>query len=43
MNIVITEKKEKLCQINRDTRVPQRAFPDKVTPDVDGFTDEPVV
>ena len=43
MNIVITEKKEKLCQINRDTRVPQKVFPDKVTPDLDGFTDETVV
>ena len=27
----------------RDIRVPQGAFPDKVTPDIDGFTDEPVV
>ena len=24
-------------------QVPQGTFPDKVTPDIDGFTDEPVV
>ena len=27
----------------RDNRVPQGTFADKVTPDIDGFTDEPVV
>ena len=27
----------------RDTRVSQGPFPDKVTPDIDGSTDEPVV
>ena len=27
----------------RDTRVPQATVPDKVTPDIDGFNDEPVV
>ena len=26
----------------RDTRVSQGAIPDKVTPDIDGFTDKPV-
>ena len=26
-----------------DTRVPQGAFADKVTPDIDGFTDETLV
>ena len=41
-NIVITEKNEKLCQT---TRIPgtQGAFSDKVTHDIVGFTDEPVV
>ena len=41
-NIVITEKNEKLCQI---TGIPetQGALSDKVAPDIDGFTDEPVV
>ena len=40
-NIVITENKEQ-CQI---TGIPgtQGAFSDKVTPDIDGFTDEPAV
>ena len=39
---VITEKNEKLYQT---TGIPgtQGAFSDKVTPDIDGFTDEPVV
>ena len=45
-NIVITEKDDKICQ-NRDTRDPQRStqgtFSDEVTPDIDGFTNEPVV
>ena len=39
--IVITEKNEKLCQT---TEIPgcQGAFSDKVTPNIDGFSDEPV-
>ena len=39
---VITKKNEKLYQT---TGIPgtQGAFSDKVTPDIDGFTDEPVV
>ena len=40
-NIVITDKYGKLCQ-SRDTRT-QGAFSDNFTPDIDGFTDEPVV
>ena len=41
-NIAITEKNENLC---RTTGIPgtQGAFSDKVTPYIDGFTDEPVV
>ena len=41
-NIVITEKNEKQCQT---TGIPRTlgAFSDKVTLDIDGFTDEPVV
>ena len=40
-NIVITEKNEKICQT---TGLPgtQGAFSNKVNPDIDGFTDEPV-
>ena len=39
--IVITEKNEKICQT---TGIPgtQGAFSNKVNPDIDGFTDEPV-
>ena len=39
--MLLTEKNEKLCQI---TGIPETrgAFPDKVNPDIDGFTDEPV-
>ena len=41
-NIVITEKNEKLCQT---AGIPgtERAFSDKVTLNIDGFTDEPLV
>ena len=41
-NIVIIEKNEKLCHT---TAIPgtQGAFSDKVTPNIDGFTDKPVV
>ena len=41
-NIVITEKNEKLCHA---TGIPgtQGAFSDKVTPNINGFTDETVV
>ena len=39
---VITEKIEILCQTT-GTPGTQGAFPDKVTTDVDVFTDEPVV
>ena len=38
-NIIITETNEKLCQ----TTGTQGAFSDKVIPDIDGFTDEPMV
>ena len=37
------EKWKILPDYFRDTRVPQGSFPDKVTPDIDGFIDEPVV
>ena len=40
-NIAITEKNEKLCHTTGIPRT-QGAFSDKVTLDVDGFTDEPV-
>ena len=40
--IVITEKNEKLCQTTGMPGSP-RTFPDKVTPDIDGSIDEPVV
>ena len=41
-NIVITEKNEKLCHTTAIPRI-QGAFSDKVTPNIDGFTDKPVV
>ena len=41
-NIVITEKNEKLCHTTAIPQI-QGAFSDKVTPNIDGFTDEPVV
>ena len=41
-NIVITEKNEKLSLTSEIPEI-QGAFSDKVTPDIDGFTDEPVV
>ena len=41
-NIVITEKNGKLCQTTGIQRN-LGTFLDKVTPDIDGFTDEPVV
>ena len=39
-NVVIIEKSEKLCQT---TGIPktQGVFSDKITPDIDRFTDEP--
>ena len=40
--VAITVKNEKLCQATRISGT-QGAFSDKVTPEVDGFTDEPVV
>ena len=41
-NIVITEKNEKLCQTTKILGT-QGAFSDKVTPDINVFTDEPRV
>ena len=41
-NIVITEKNEKLSLTSEIPGI-QGAFSDKVTPDIDDFTDEPVV
>ena len=41
-NIVITEKNEKLCQTT-DIAGTDGAFSNKVTPDIDVFTDELVV
>ena len=40
--IVITEKNEKLSDY-KDTRFPKGTFRDKFNPDIDSFTDEPVV
>ena len=41
-NVVTTEKNEKLCH-TKGVSGTQRAFSDKVTPDIDDFTDESVV
>ena len=41
-NIVITEKNEKVSLTSEIPEI-QGAFSEKVTPDIDGFTDEPVV
>ena len=38
----ITEKNEKLCQTTGKPGI-QGAFSGEVNPDIDGFTDEPVV
>ena len=40
-NVVITEKNEK--QYVRQIPGTQGAFSDKITPDIESFTDEPVV
>ena len=42
-NVVIAEKNEKLCHTATGIPWTQGAFSDKVTPYVDGFTDQPVV
>ena len=43
-NVAITEKNEKQ-HVRLQLSIPgtQEAFPDKVAPDIDEFTDEPVV
>ena len=42
-NVTITEKNEKqYVRLQLNTPGPQGACLDKVTPDIDGFTDEPV-
>ena len=41
-NVVITQKNEKLSLTSEILEI-QGTFSDKVTPDIDGFTDEPVV
>ena len=40
--MLLLRKMKKLCHTTR-TPGTQGAFSDKVTPDIDGFTDEPVV
>ena len=42
ISIIVFTEKNKLSDY-MDTRVPQGAFSDKVTPDIDDVTDEPVV
>ena len=41
-NVVITQKNEKLSLTSEIVEI-QGTLSDKVTPDIDGFTDEPVV
>ena len=41
-NVVVTQKNEKLSLTSEILEI-QGTFSDKVTPDIDGFTDEPVV